>query len=398
MKSSIIARCVMLGLLAVSDPRLASAGALDRPVAVGTRDIDLGCDPDDPLLPGNLASSIQLKDPLAVVGAELMVPRFTYTTPSGDRIHSKNLAHALPYLTYARPISDWMAFKVNVSTPFGLGSSFEKNPQQLGYDTSTLISLTTIVPSLSFRLTDTLALGVGVSIGWAQFKYIAPFDVNRVPLPVGTSSKAMGFGIGGGAGLLFHLDDKFAVGVNYMSPTYVLLEGRTDITIGPWEIRDHFDSAITFPDKLDVGIAWKPTESERWLLCADYNWYGYSKTPNAMKLVFRTLPLTKANDLSWQDNFSAHFGTSYRVTKSLTVRGGFGYMSQSIPDKTVSTLTLDTPGWALALGCTHRIGEHVSLDASVTRGWGTNRVEDGLMQGTYSADIYTFALAGNILF
>lgn len=398
MRIGFCARCAVYCLLPLLAAQVASAGALDRPAAVGTRDISLGCDPDDPLLPGNLASSIQLKDPLAVVGAELMVPRFTYTSPLGGRIHSNNLAHALPYLTYARPLGDWMAFKVNVSTPFGLGSSFEKNPQQLGYDTSTLISLTTLVPSLSFRLTDTLALGVGVSIGWGQFKYKAPFDVERVPLPLGTSSKAMGFGIGGGAGLLFHLDDRFAVGVNYMSPTYVPLIGRTHIAIGPWEIRDHFESSITFPDKLDVGIAWKPTVSERWLLCADYNWYGYSKTPNDMTLTFRDLPLKKSNNLSWKDNFSAHFGTSYKVTKSLTVRGGFGYLSQSIPEKTLSTLTLDVPGWDVALGCTYRIGDRVALDASLTRGWGKSRVDGGIMQGRYSADIYTFALVGNTLF
>lgn len=398
MKNCLFLRYIILCLLTILVSRIAFGGALNRPVAVGPRDINLGCDPDDPLLPGNLASSMQLKDPLLRMGAEVMVPRFSYKSPSGDHVDSNNLAYALPYLLYAAPLNDSIAYKINISTPFGLGSSFEKNPQQLGYDTNTLIALTTAVSSLSFKLSDRWALGLGVYIGWGQFKYKAPFDINRVPLPIGTSSKADGFGVGGGIGLLYHLDDKLALGVNYTSPAYVPLRGSTDISLLLWRIRDHFDSSFTFPDKVDIGIAWKPTDNKRWLLCADYNWFGYSKRPNEMTLYFHDLPLNKSNNLSWKDNFSVHFGTSYKLTKSLTIRGGFGYMSQSIPDKTVSTLTMDVPGWAAALGCTYSIGEHVSFDTSVTRGWGQNHVDDGIMRGSYSADIYTFALTGNILF
>jgi len=199
-------------------------------------------------------------------------------------------------------------------------------------------------------------------------------------------------------GVLYHSDDEFALGINYTSSVYAPLEGGTDVRLGLFGLRDHFDSSFTFPGKLDLGVAWKPTLNKNFLVCADFNFYGYSKTPNNMTLSFHDLPLKKSNVLGWKDNFSAHAGVSYRLTDRFTVRGGAGYLSQAIPEETVSTLTIDVPGWDVAMGCSYEISRSVTLDISVTRGWGECKVEQGLMKGKYTADIYTFALAGNVSF
>lgn len=376
----------------------ASAGALNRPAAVGSRDIGLGCDPSDTLLPGNLASEIQNKKTKIVFGTEIMAPKFYYSTPWRIHTASKNMAYALPYLSYAKPIDDWGALKINLTTPFGIGASFDQNPQLLGYDTSTLISQTTLVPSISFDLTKSVSLGFGANIGWAQFECTAPFDINEVPLPIGTSNKATGISLTGGVGLLFHQEDYFAVGINYMGLSHSPLKGNMDISLGPIKIQDNFETSITFPDKLDLALAWKPFKNGKWLVCSDYNWFGYSKTPNKMKLSLCNLPISKSKDLSWQDSFSTHIGSSYILSDCWTIRGGLGYMSQSIPSKTISTLTPDMPGWDIGFACTYKLKNNISLDVSITHSWGSTSVNKGIIQSEYSAQIDTFALIGSIDF
>jgi len=106
---------------------------LNRPAAVGTRDIGLGGDPDGLKLQDNLASRTQLTEAWANATVELVSPHFTYTTTYGKKISSVTAVAPMPYLQYGQPLNDWLAFGVGVQTTYGLGSKFNNNPQQLGY-------------------------------------------------------------------------------------------------------------------------------------------------------------------------------------------------------------------------------------------------------------------------
>ena len=374
----------------------AGAGALNRPAAVGTRDIGLGGDPDGLKLQDNLAARTQLTDTWIDATVEVVRPHFTYTTPYGKKINSATTAAPMPYLQYGQPLNDWLSFGVGVQTTFGLGSKFNNNPQQLGFDTETMIATVSTVPSLSARVNDHLSLGTGLILGLAQFLYKAPFDINRHPLPIYTDNTAYGLGLGVGFGATYDFDNDVMVGLNWMSPVEAHLDGRSTISLGPLEVRDDFDSSFTFPSRLDAAVAWKPTD--RLLLTANWYFVNYSKTPNDMTLKFQDLGISKTNTLNWRDNFSINLGASYKVTDRWTIRGGGGYMTKSIPDDKVNTLTVDTPGWDVTAGTSYKFTETFTLDGSVTHGWGKNDVDVRWGQEKYTAAITTFAVAGNFNF
>ena len=382
-------------LLAVSS--MAWGGALNRPAAVGTRDIGLGGDPDGLKLQDNLAARTQLTDTWIDATVEVVRPHFSYTTTSGKKINSATTASLLPYLQYGQPLNDWLAFGVGVQTTYGLGSKFNNNPQQLGYDTETMIATMSAVPSLAAKLTDHLSLGTGLILGVAQFLYKAPFDINRHPLPIYTDNTAYGLGLGVGLGATYDFDNGVILGMNYMSAVKAHLDGRSTIWLGPFGVRDDFDSAFTFPARLDAAVAWKATD--RLLLAANWYFVNYSETPNSMTLKFKHLGISKTNEMNWRDNFSVNMGASFKVTDRWTIRGGGGYMTQSIPEDKVNTLTMDTPGWDVTLGASHKFTDMFTLDASVTYGWGKNDVDKGIWgEEKYTAAITTFAVAGNFNF
>ncbi len=273
---------------------MAWAGALDRTGAVGARDIGFGGDPDGLRLQDNLASKMMLEEMWINGSIEVIRPKFTYKDTRGHEVNSRSIAHPMPYVNYAQPVNEWMAAGVSLFTPYGLGTSFRNNPQQLGYDTATLISLTCTMPSVAFRLTDKLSLGVGVGLGFAQLKYEAPFDINRVPTPVYTENNGMGFGLNGGAGLVYEVTDGLTMGVNWMSPTKAHVDGKTNLSIGHFSLRDDFDAYVTFPSKLDYAVAWKV--GEKTLIAADINFFNYSKTPNDLTLKLDRLGMKKGCD------------------------------------------------------------------------------------------------------
>ncbi len=385
---------VILLLLATSG---AWAGALNRPAAVGTRDIGLGGDPDGLKLQDNLAARTQLTDTWADATVELVRPHFTYTTVCGEKVSSATTVAPMPYLQYGQPLNDWLAFGVGVQTTFGLGSKFNNNPQQLGYDTETMIATVSTVPSLAAKVTDHLSLGTGLILGVAQFLYKAPFDINRHPLPIYTDNTAYGLGLGLGFGATYDFDNGVICGLNWMSEVKAHLDGRSTIWLGPFGVRDDFDSAFTFPARLDAAVAWKV--SDRLQLTANWYFVNYSETPNDMTLKFKDLGINKTNTLNWKDNYSVNFGASCKVTDRWTIRGGGGYMTQSIPDDKVNTLTVDTPGLDITAGTSYKFTDSFTLDGSITHGWGKNDVDMGFRgREKYTAAITTFAVAGNLNF
>jgi len=178
-----------------------------------------------------------------------------------------------------------------------------------------------------------------------------------------------------------------------MSDVKAHLDGRSAIWLGPFAVRDDFDSSFTFPSRLDAAVAWKATD--RLQLTANWYFVNYSETPNDMTLKFKNLGISKTTSMNWKDNFVTNLGASYKLTDQWTIRGGGGYMSQAIPDDKVNTLTLDSPGWSVCAGTSYKFSDTFTLDASVTTGWGANEVDKGIWgKEHYSAIINTFALAG----
>ncbi len=372
-------------------------GALCRSQAIGARDISVGADPDGFEIPSNYAAKIQLTRPWAEAAVEAVSPAFTHESPAGRKTRSSTSVHPMPYVQYGEPLGDWGAVGVDLKVPFGLGSAFAHNPDQLGYDTATLLALLRLSPSLAVRLSDQWYAGIALNIGMAEFAYRAPLTVGGVCLPVYTDNAARGFGLGGGVGVMWKPDNDWTLGVNWTSALAAHMAGESKILRGPLQLRDDFTLSAVFPSRFDFGVTRRLTD--RLVLAFDYHFWNYSKTPNALVLDFDRLPLRKSEMLAWKDGQGARIGAAWKVNDTWTLRASAGMLSQSIPDKTMSTLMPDTPGRALGLGVSCRLAECLTVDAGVTRGGGSNKVRRGIWGSEkYTAEVTTFVLGGTFTF
>lgn len=331
----------------------------------------------------NPAGMAQFSTTYVDAGLDVIFPRFNY-----DGHKSKDgIWHSLPYAGIISPISDEINFGLGLTVPYGMGASFERNG--LMPQSETLISLTNISPSLSLRLTDNFYAGIGLNIGYGQFKYQAPFDINGFFLPIGTDNEADGFGLSATFGLMYKPTERLSLGLAYMSEEKINLNGESDISFGPISLHDKFKSDYTFPPRLGAGIAYRLTP--KFTVGFDANWYGYSKTVNSMTLDFAKLPLKKTTNLDWRDNYSLHLGARYRINDFWWLRGGIGYQTKAVPDATISQLTPDATGLDLALGLECQ-REHFSGSLAAIYGWGENNVKRGrgvLYPGKYEAKTLT---------
>lgn len=370
---------------------MAFGGGLDRVMVTGPTGVGNGSDPDGPWIPENLGSKIQIRDRHLEFGVEVMMPKFTLKDAWGKTTKSKNgVFHILPYLNYGQKLNENCVIGLEVTTEFGLGGNF---PDSYGsMDSKTLVSGTYIKPYVTQRLSDKLSVGVGLVMVNAMLLWKGPLDINRHYLPIEADTSAGGFGFGYTAGVFYQPTEKLAFGVNYLSKVNASLNGRTEI-LWPIKARDQIATRFEFPDRLTLSTAYKV--NPRWLIVADWNYYGYSQNSlDSIEVKFKKFLLTKPVKTNWQDNFVAHIGASYKVSERLTVGGGFAYMSKAIPDKTVDFMTPDVAGVGVAGRIKYCVSDNFSLTAGLSRGWGSNRV--GRTHG--QADIWTVAFSGDLKF
>lgn len=368
---------------------VASAGGLSRVAATGTTDIGLGSDPGGMWFPHNLGSKLQLRgDHLLEIGSELMIPKFTYEDWRGKKFTSKSgIVHLLPAVSYAKRIDDDTVWGVDIHTNYGVGAAFKDI--WYGMDSETLVSGTYIKPYFSKRVTDRLSVGAGPVLVMGMMDWYGPFDVNRVPLPVRVGLEAIGFGWGFQVGAMYQPNDKLALGINYLSPVTVQLEGRCTASFMGLNIRDSIDLEFKFPEKLDFSVGYQPRED--WLMVAQATYFGYSKNSLSRAMVdFDKIPIVKPVNLNWQDNIAIHLGASHAFNDQWTVGAGFTYMSKAVTN-TADFMTPDVDGYAVGGRVKYSPSDNFSLIGSLSYGWGSNEVEGRKM----STEIWTVGLSGS---
>jgi long-subunit fatty acid transport protein len=375
---------VLLAALSVASWSL--AGGLNRSAATGPTDIGNGSDPSGPWFPHNLGSKIQLREPYLVeVGAELMIPKFTYRDFRGQKFTSKNVAHPMPYFSFAERLNEKLVVGVDVSTDYGLGASFKDIA--FGMDSRTLVSGTYVKPYFSLQLTDRLSVGVGPVLCLGMLTWNGPFDINRHPTPIRVGTDGWGVGSGYQVGAMYQATDELAFGVNYLSPVTVDLEGCCRATLGLIHYHDDVKAKFQFPDRFDFSVGYQPQED--WLIVGQVSYFGYSRNSlGEVPIVFQSILYTKPVKTNWQDNIAIYLGASHKLDEHWTIGGGIGYMSKAI-DGTADFMTPDVIGFDVA-GRVKYSYQNFDLTAALSRGWGENHSHGR----DITADIYTVSLAG----
>ncbi len=346
------------------------AGGLNPVGGIGSRHGGMsGAYADDMILfRDNPAGIINLEDSLDF-GVQAIQPKFKIKNRLGTHGSRDDMVYPMPLLGLTKSINKDAVWGIGIMTPYGMGAAFDADWSKGFFKSETLISLTNITPAISLRLTDHLSVGAGLNVGWCQFKYLAPFDIKNVYLPILTDSEATGLGLGANVGVMWQTE-KLTLGLSYMSELKAHLEGNTKISgpLGLLSLKDGFYSSFTFPDMTSLSVSCQA--NKKLLLAASLHWYGYSQTVDDVKLSFHDLPLTKGKLLDWRDNYSVHVGFRKEIQENLWLSGGIGYQNAAVPEGTVSQLTPDVTGWDVALGFHQKVNDDWTLNTHVIYGWG----------------------------
>jgi long-chain fatty acid transport protein len=216
-----------------------------------------------------------------------------------------------------------------------------------------------IAPTVAWKFTDRLSIGAGPTVNIATLQADPLFITSPNPdgsYPSATHTRAS-WGAGFQAGAYYQVDGGWQFGASFKSPQW--------FEKFVWQTVDNKGQPRTATFRFDlpmipsVGVGY--CGFDRWLLGADLRFFDYGGTQGLRQSGFD--PSGAARGLGWNNIFAVALGAQYCMTDSLSVRLGYTYNQDPIPDSqssfnVVSSTIIEHTIYA---GLSYRISKDLTL-------------------------------------
>jgi long-chain fatty acid transport protein len=149
---------------------------------------------------------------------------------------------------------------------------------------------------------------------------------------------------------MWKITPQHTIGLVYRSPFTVTLKGNAVVNIPAYEIHasNSARTSIPFPQSVAAGYAFRPIPKLK--LEADIDWTDW----NTLNTVVLHAPGSVLNGqkipFNWMDSFYYEFGVQYDVNSHWTVRGGYIYSENTVPNSTFSPTVPDYDRHVFSIG------------------------------------------------
>lgn len=317
---------------------------------------------------------------------------------------------AVPNAHFTWEVNPRVWLGLSVGAPFGLMTDYEKGWAGRYHSEKFSIESININPSIAFKATDTLSIGVGLN--WMQLdadyrkaQYVPNLGLGSGDLKARV--KAKGDAWGWNAGLLWQATADTRFGLSYRSKVKIDADGTTRVTKG--SVPDAYfanpslaaligphnaEASIELPDSAIFSVVHQL--NDRWTLLGDVAWTGWSSIPE-LKIKSAGIPDSEL-DLRFKDAWRVSLGANYRYSDSWTFKGGVAWDQSPVQSDTYRPSALpDNDRYWVSLGAKYNFSKNTAIDVgyahlfvkSTSVNNTSNAEGAGTLKGTYdsSADI-----------
>lgn len=329
-------------------------------------------------LNSNPAGIAQLQGNHYTASLSLLAPTLEFENLVNAPTAAEDRYFPLPAFAWVRSGKEtpW-AWGVGFVAQGGMGATFEDLNTFFGTrdQTYTQVRFMTLSPTVAYSLSEDSAIGATLNLGYAD----ASFRLFPETSYFNAADPAMSFfgpkmeGASGFQGSLrlgwwWRPQPRWTVGAIYQSKTESTFDGG-DMTVnframpglGQLVRYDAEMDGFTFAAQAGIGAAFRATD--RWLIALDVKRYFWDDAIDTI-LVTGTGPSVAGAPptiempfvFDWQDQWVIALGNEWRVSDGLTLRAGYNFGENPVPDETLTPLF-------------PAITEHhLTLGAGITRG------------------------------
>lgn len=340
--------------------------------------------------PANLAFQSNKSAVVSATFAKTDNSYYNPLNPAGS-VDSQNGWVMLPNLYYSMPTGyKDIAIGLGITTPYGQGIEWAAtdvfNPGAPASIYKAKLALVDFNPTIAFKVTDNIAIGLGADIYYSDLKFDALTTTGGPPTGAATAD-GTDVGYGGNIGISWQVTDAQRAVFTYRSEVNVDHDGDLNASGIPL-VDSSFGLEITFPNTLSVGYGVELTDDIR--VECDIEWLEWSSTQSQVANLGANGSLTIPQN--WDDTFTFNLGGDWQLDENWVVRAGYAFIESPIPNSTISPLLPDADRHALSLGVGYATGAH-TVDVAYTfsiyddRGMtasGTYDIDSDLVGLTYS--------------
>jgi long-chain fatty acid transport protein len=313
------------------------------------------------------------------VGLALFNPnrQFTVTgSPSGypgtfgltpGTVKSGSTVFLMPSIGANWKLNDRMTLGVAIYGNGGMNTNYDASVFYAGRTGVDLMQLY-VAPTLTYKIGENHAFGVSPVIGWQSFQAeglgsFAPYSSSPQNLSNNGHDTSLGWGVR--VGYLGKLLPWLSVGASYQ--TEMEMQKFSNYS-GLFAEQGDFD----IPENYTIGIAVRPTNE--FTFAFDVQQINYSNTESIGNPMLPNLMKARLGDdggagFGWRDVTAYKVGIQYVASPTFTVRAGYAYARQPIPDSEV-LFNILAPGVIeqhATVGFGVKFGDKTTLNTSIVR-------------------------------
>lgn len=326
----------------------------------------------------------------------------------------------IPSFFYVKPLDDKLSFGLGAFTTYGLRTDYGSDFEALHFANDAEVKSFTINPAVSYKVNDTLRVGFGMNVTYADAEISSAVPNSLTPvLEQGLSAQAGApvtlpanasvfklegddYGFGWNAGIFWQPTSMTNVALSYRAETKLELDG---------EVSSDLSAGLNQPGSLDLNLA-AITElavnqklDDQWSVQASVvftDWSTFEKLEANLASGDDFLIKEENFDDSWR----GALGVTYMLNDEYTLRAGLAYDDGVVTTENRSLSIPDTDRMWYTAGMTYNMTKDTSFDvgyafidgreASInkSRALGTTGITS-TMVGTQSANAHILSVQVN---
>ncbi len=265
----------------------------------------------------------------------------------------------------SKAMGDWRV-GVSITSPAGLTKRWESAVQK-GFAEKFYLMSMEINPSVSYKISDTLAVAVGLRAVYSEGEVRS--DGSDMGLPFKREMKGNVVTGGYNLALSWKAMPDLEFGATFRSKVDLKEKGEANLYIG--NAGRHYSASVTVPMPASLDIAVAKTFNNRLTIEALYErtyWssyrrldFEYNKDIQDMLVAIFDKPIDKY----WKDSNTWRLGVTYLYSDRLTLMAGYAYDESPIPTKTLGYELPDSDANIFSAGFRYKQDEHLSWGVAV---------------------------------
>lgn len=234
------------------------------------------------------------------------------------------------FYTRAAPWNEEVQLGLSITSPWGLSTTYDSDWLGRYHTISSELRVVDINLAASWKVSDSLLLGVGISgqIADATLEQAIPDVASNSDLlaTIEGDDNALGFN----AGLIWSPTAELKLGLSYRSKVSHDLEGDRTISAQGTEINKVGALApLTVPESLHLSMHYSPA-GQRWSVAAGIRQTNWSRFEE-LRVNYADGSSSTVSPQLWEDSYTSGLSFDYRLSPNSKVIGSIGYDESPVP-------------------------------------------------------------------